>query len=856
MPPIIPHAASRRGRSFVRLFGLLALTGGAAAQAATAPPEAAKARLAEQYGHMPLAFEANQGQTDAQVRFLARGAGYGLFLTADEAVLSLRPGSAAPRRPGALARMETEGGPSAGSAHDRDATRARNAVIRARLLGANPNPRVGGEELQPGRSTYLIGNDPAKWTTNVERYGKVRYEGVYPGIDLVYYGNGQQALEYDFVVAPKADPGRIRLHYEGVEAAKLTKAGDLELKVAGGAVTLHKPVIYQSAGLQRRPVSGRYVVECKGEAVNVAFALGRYDRSQAVVIDPVLVYSTYLGGSSYDDGAGIAIDSAGQAYVTGNTASADFPTQDPLQPALSSTDAYVAKLATDGRSLVYSTYLGGSGGEAGKGIAVDAAGQAHVVGVTSSTDFPTHLPLQAALKGDVDVFVAKLAADGQSLLYSSYLGGSTDDEAAGIALDNGGRAYVTGTTDSTDFPIKSALQPTQADSGIFDDAFVAKIAADGHLIYSTFLGGGDYDFGLAIAADDAGQAYVTGSTSSGDFPTHLPLQPTFGGGRSDAFVAKLAADGRSLVYATYLGGSDDEFGSTGDVGTGIAVDGAGQAYVIGHTQSTDFPTRSPLQAVKANNFDVFVVKLAVDGRSLVYGTYLGGNSVDLGGDIAVDTAGQAYVTGHTESTDFPTRNPLQSGLAGGDDVFVAKLAADGKSLSFSTYLGGSGIDRSSGIAVGDAGRIYVVGTTDSTNFPTQLPLQAANAGGSDAFVAKINPTSSSAGQLRFSAATYTIAEGQGQAVIRVQRSGGSSGAVSISYATSPGTATAGSDYQARSGTLSWASGDASTKSFSIPIVNDTKKESSETVRLTLSSPTGGSSLGSPSSATLTITDND
>ncbi|MGJ0428368.1 SBBP repeat-containing protein [Methylobacter sp.] len=694
----------------------LAFMSDLASAAPTAAP-ALKVQAQSNYGKLPLSFEINQGQTDAQVKFLARGQGYTLFLTPTEAVLSLKKPQA-----------RTKASPT--SVKPSFVSETNGAMLRMQLIGANPSARILGKEALPGRVNYLIGKDPAKWRTKVPTYAKVAYEGVYPGVDLVYYGN-QGQLEYDFVVAPGADPSRVKLAFLGANRIEVNTAGELILHTASGDVRMHKPVLYQEIDGVRKPVDGGYVLK-GGQAVG--FQVAAYDVAHSLTIDPVLVYSTYLGGSEVDTGQSIALDQRGQVYVTGITRSADFPLNNALQPDLGgdSFDAFVAKLTADGRALRYATYLGGSDFDFSSDIAVDKQGQAHVIGVTSSTDFPTNNALQPKYGGgSFDAFVAQLTADGAALRYSTYLGGNEYDDGAGIAIDGWGQASVTGVTISADFPIKNALQ-RDLGGGSFD-AFVAKLTADGRsLRYSTYLGGNADDLGKSIAVDELGQAYLTGETNSVDFPTVNALQPSLGGG-ADAFVAKLTADGRVLRYSTYLGGS--EF----DLGEDIAVDEQGHSFVMGRTFSTNFPTKNPLQPTSGGNEDAFVVKLTTDGRELRYATYLGGNADDLGNSIAVDERGQAYLTGETNSADFPTVNALQLSLGGGADAFVAKLTADGGALRYSTYLGGSGPDLGGEIAVDQGGQVYVTGQTFSVDFPTENAMQPSFGGGSiDAFVAKIS----------------------------------------------------------------------------------------------------------------------
>jgi hypothetical protein len=461
----------------------------------------------------------------------------------------------------------------------------------------------------------------------------------------------------------------------------------------------------------------------------VGFKIAAYDRTRPLVIDPVLVYSTYLGGSFDDRGLGIAVDTAGNCYVTGYTYSTDFPTQDPLYPNnAGDIDAFVTRLNPAGDALIYSTYLGGSNSDYGWGIVVDATGNCYVTGFTASSDFPTQDPLFASNSGSADAFVTSLSPAGDALVYSTYLGGSDYDYGYGIAVDATGNCYVTGFTYSTDFPTQDPL--FASNSGSYD-AFVTSLSPAGDaLIYSTYLGGSSYDKGYGIAVDATGNCYVTGFTDSTDFPTQDPLYPN-NAGDIDAFVTSLSPAGDAFVYSTYLGGGGD------DRGWGIAVDATGNCYVTGYTYSTDFPTQDPLYPNNAGSRDVFVTSLSPAGDALVYSTYLGGSSSDYGSGIAVDTAGNCYVTGFTYSTDFPTQDPLYPNNTGDIDAFVTRLNPAGDALIYSTYLGGSNSDYGWGIAVDATGNCYVTGYTDSTDFPTQDPLYPNNSGSYDAFVTKI-----------------------------------------------------------------------------------------------------------------------
>ncbi|WP_428312727.1 Calx-beta domain-containing protein [Hydrocarboniphaga sp.] len=818
-----------------------------------------KAQLAANYGQLPLGFEANRGQFDAPVRYLAQGQGYRLFLTDDETVLSLR----------------------ARHASSADTT----AVVRSRLLGAQSQSRVLAEQLQPGRSHYFHGKDAARWVHGVEHFGRVRYQQVYPGVDLVYYGT-QGQLEYDFELAPQADPRQIRMRYSGVSGATLSARGELLLHTAGGDVTLKKPEVYQNIGGQRSAVAGRYTYRRHADAVDVAFELGDYDRNRALVIDPVLIYSSYLGGSGNDFASGgtygIAVNAKGELYVIGSTQSANFPTQSPRQPAHAADggtfDVFVSKFAADGQSLVYSTYLGGSGSDQGFGIALNTAGEAYITGSTNSVDFPVSAALYPNRSGNTDpevtasdAFVSRISADGQTLVYSSYLGGSDDDNAQygsdvgySIALDSGGAFYVAGRTSSVhtsnsdpDNPTTAVLFPTTPGavqttpgSGSAADAFVTKFAADGQsLAYSTLLGGSGNELAYAIAVGASQQAYVTGITQSTDFPLQSALQGSSGGG-TDAFVASLAANGQALRYSTYLGGSGT------DTAYAIAVSGAGRAYLTGSTGSANFPTKSALDATIGGSSDAFVSIIAADG-TLDYSSFLGGASSDVGHGIAIDGSGLIDVVGYSSSADFPVKDPVQAASAGGSEAFVSQFAADVSSLVFGTLLGGSSTEQGLGIAVDTLGNIYIAGVTQSlTNFHTQAPFQAASGGGLDAFVAKIGtPVVIAPGSLALSAAAYNVVESAGSVSITVSRSGGSSGAAAVDYATGNGSATAGSDYTAVSGTLNWADGDSADKTIELTIMNDEQLEPDENFTLNLGN-ASGAALGTPASATITITNDD
>jgi len=643
-------------------------------------------------GRRPLRFEPSQGLSDPRVRFVARGPGYRVLLTDAEAVLDLRAdaphgdvAAGAHRLPGTIAggapesttgrepQARASGAAGPRSEPDRPPPAA-FAQLRMRLVGGNPRPRVQG--LDPGADTasYFLGADARLWRPGVRTFGKAEYEQVYAGIDLVYYGN-ERELEYDFTVAPGADPRRIRLRLEGARDLRVDGRGDLVLQTPAGEVRFRAPFVYQEDGGSRREIGGGYVIAGRRE---VGFRVGAYDRTRPLVIDPTLAYAATLGGAFNDQASGVAADAAGNAYVVGTTFSLDFPVAGGFQPTL---------------------------------------------------------------VGGLDAVVSKVSPAG-ALLYSTYLGGSSDDLGLAIAVDATGAAYVTGSTRSTNFPTASPVQGSNA--GGFTDVFVAKISPSGSaLTYSTYVGGTDQEAGTGIAVDGLGSAYVTGYTQSGTFPTTVgAFQTAPGGGTcfgsrpcADAFVVKLSPSGNAYQYATLLGGSGNDNLDVAAAPYGaIAVDASGNAHVTGVTSSLDFPTAGPFQAActtcSTYSPDAFVTKLNGAGAALIFSSYLGGSDSDLGLAIAVDSSGAAFVSG-VAGFDFPTTpGALQTAWGGGLESFVTKVSPDGSSLPYSTYLGGSaGDDRANGIAVDPDGNAYVTGTTDSPDFPTDDALQERGGGG-------------------------------------------------------------------------------------------------------------------------------
>jgi hypothetical protein len=702
------------------------------------------------YGQLPLSFEANAGQFAPYVDFAARGPGYTLFLM-----------------PGAMGLAVRQ--PTSRLAQERRAVSAAGPSLRMSMEGANPEPRAVRLESLPGQVNYFLGSDVTRWRTGIATYSRVGYQDIYPGVDVVYYGN-QGRLEYDFLVAPGADPAAIALVLEGADGLAIASNGDLVVPIGDEHFVMRAPRIYQIVDEQgvaeaRQDVSGGYTLDERGR---VGFEVGAYDRTRPLIIDPVLAYSTYLGGSGADVGYGIAVDRDGYAYVTGTTGSRDFPTVGGSRSGLGGdNDAFVVKLDPSGANLIYATYLGGSGDlEIGYGIAVDTAGRAYVTGLTTSPDFPTVKALQPRLAGFSDAFVTRLSPAGSAIEYSTYLGGDGSEIGQGISVDGVGNTYLTGQTDSRDFPVANAVQPMRAGSAFNTDAFVAKLAPGGDaLIYATYLGGSGDEHPGGIGVDPGGHAYVTGSTLSSDFPTANPLQSRRAGpGTSDAFVAKLAPDGTSLIYSTYLGGSDL------DLGRSIAVDTGGNAYVTGETRSRNIPTATAGPSPNSG-WNAFVAKLDAAGSRFIYATYLGGSGDSGGRGITVDDAGRAHVTGYTGAPDFPIINAPQPAQTGpSDDAFVAKLTPDGFDLIYATRIGGHGNDFGYAIALDPAGRAYITGQTASDDLPVVNPLDRALSGDGDAFVMKIAEVGSEAKPNCALTGTGTIGQGSSRAEITVRDS--------------------------------------------------------------------------------------
>jgi uncharacterized repeat protein (TIGR01451 family) len=734
-----------------------------------------------QIASLPLTFVSNAGQTDASVRFQSHALGGSVFFTPSEVVLALPRATSASASPGLARDLAVR--PRAGASATGGVALT---VLRLRFVGADAQAELAGAGLLPGTANFFRGNDPARWRSHVPMYAAVEYRELYPGIDLRYEGVEGQ-IKGSYSVRPGADPSRIRWIYAGARSTHIDEAGNLLIALppspatgdaaqagaaragAGTFVMERSPVAWQEVGGRRLPVAARYTVAKDG---SIGFALpAGYDRTQPLILDPTLTYSTFLGGGGFDVGYGIAVDAAGAAYVTGSTLSADFPTQGPIDPGCGTdgfcdgfafNDAFVAKLnpsVSGAASLVFSTYLGGSADDTGVRIVVDGTGASYVTGLARA-NFPTTATAYQQTYGGspgADAFFAKLSADGSQLLYSTYLGGSDGDGAWGITLDASNNAYITGQTFSANFPTTVGALDTSCGTDTFcnaaSDAFVAEInpAASGaaSLVFSTYLGGSDVDQGFGVTRDASNNLYITGRTLSTDFPTAgTPFQSSHGGGGYDAFVAKLSSTGTALSYSTYLGGDGYDDGYT------IALGSSNRAYVTGTTSSSNLPTSAtPFQSAFGGGvYDAYLTKVdpaAAGAASLVYSTYLGGNDDDEGYGLAVDAFDVAYLGGFALSTNFPTAGgPFQPLNGGFYDGFVMKVdpAQTGSAgVVYSTFLGGLGTDAAFGVALDSSRNIYVTGQTYSSNsFPTVGAFQSTHGGSSDVFVAKIDNATTSA----------------------------------------------------------------------------------------------------------------
>jgi hypothetical protein len=715
------------------------------------------AQTALNAGNLPLWFEANHGQSDATAAFIAHGHDSEFLMSATSAQIILRKST------------------------------GETATAWMKFAGANPAAQISGDSEFPGQVNYFLGNNPAQWRPGVPTFAKVRVENLYPGVNAVYYGNGRQ-LEYDFDLAPGIDPKTIAIHFDGAEKISVNPQGELVVRLNGSEIVQHQPVVYQNAGATRHEISGGYKLL---DAHTVTFALGGYDHRLPLVIDPILSFSTYFGGNGSDIANAIAVDRNGFIYVAGETLSTIWTNasagafQTNFHGGTITGDAFVAKFDSTGKTNLYFTYLGGSDNEAALGLAVDNSGNAYLTGWTESPDFPiTSNAWFGKISGHIfkpigayptDAFVAELNTNGGALIYSTYLGGNGVDVANAIAVDSSGTAYIAGYTSSTNLPVtagvfQKSLLCTNAFPGPYNfNAFVAEIAPNRtNLNYCSYLGGHNYDQATGIAIDTNGFIYVAGLTASTNFPTTNALAgftllnsatnatPSF-----DAFVSKFQPNFAGLVYSTFLGGTNSDYAS------GIAVDGAGNACVVGTTISTDFPYTTNLLASFGTNLTSFIqtnytgyvlatnsflAQITWNGTNTGLGHSLtfGGYGVDVANGVALDAADNIFIVGTATSMNFPVTpaslfGSLRATNSGGSDVFVTVFKADWSSLLYSSYLGGALNDVGNAIAVDGAGNAYLAGQTFSIDFPSFNAYQPAlnstskSDSTSDAFLTKISP---------------------------------------------------------------------------------------------------------------------
>lgn len=772
------------------LVGMLGALPMFAQQASIAQMPKATSQAAKNFGRLPLTFEANQGQAGGQVKFLSRGRGYTTFLTAGGMVLNLRA-------------SRVEPGSNKSKSPLTNSAQSTNASLQFHLIGANKNPQVVGEDKLPGRVNYFIGKDPTKWNTNLPTYAKVRYKSVYPGIDLVYYGNHQQ-LEYDFALAPGADPRQIQFEIKGASQMALDQQGDLVLNVNGGKLHFQSPVVYQESNGQRVPVTGGYAMK---DSSHIGFQVANFDASKPLVIDPVLVYATYLGGSGDDYPVGVAVDNSGNVYVAGYTDSADFPLATLGSLPTNTDHVFVAKLDATGSNLVYADYIGGNSDDYAVGLVLDSANEVYVTGATQSSNFPVVNAYQSQQPGPYTGFVSRLSADGSALIYSTYLGGNNYDQPAGIAIDGTGEVMVAGYTQSQNFPVANAYQGSAlanqgGNYGTY--GFLTKFSANGSsLVYSTYFAGNTnveeggccwvspFNTVNAIAADASGNAYVTGTTNTYNFPV---TSGSFLAGNTTqqnanvAFVSKFNSGG-GLDYSTYFYDASGYPVST----AAIAVDGSGSAYITGSAYSdSTFPITSksicdPGTYGLACSY-AFVTKFDADASTLTYSTFLGPNNYASPWAIALDANNDAYVLASSSSSSFAEVNGIEA-YDNGDDLLVVEIGPDGGSQLFATYIGGTGDDEPAGVTVDSEGNIYIAAaTTDSNDLPTtQNAFQTVSGGNTDAFLAKIGPASAPAVSLSpYSLQFSAIAVSSTSAAQTVLLRNMGSAALSISSITASG----------------------------------------------------------------------
>ncbi|OGL47626.1 MAG: hypothetical protein A2161_11625 [Candidatus Schekmanbacteria bacterium RBG_13_48_7] len=654
------------------------------------------------YGDIPLYFIPNKGQVDSRIKYYAFTPKYTIWITGSELVFD-----AAARR-------------------QENPEKYNREICVLEFENLNSACEILPDQMTGHRVNFLIGQDESRWQTDILTSRAVLYTNLYDSVDLKIYGNEKQ-IEYDFIVKPGGNVENIGFNYSNVKSTTIDSMGNLVITTNTSQLMHRKPRCYQVINGDIREIDGKYLLKRNNE---YGFSVSDYNKSYPLVIDPiVLAYSTYIGGANVDISNAVDVDSSKSAYITGRTFGTDFSLQNPFQPTYANDmgDGFVSKFNAAGTALVYSTYLGGDGSDICNGIAVDSSGNAIITGTTDSTDFPLKSPFQGVLNGDKDVFVTKLNAAGNNLLYSTYFGGLMIDDGQDIDVDSSGNAYITGTTSSNNFPTRTAYQ------GSFIAAvgmvFLAKFNSTGTPVYSTYFGGTVYDSGYGVAVDSSGNAYITGTANSNNFPTFHAYQLSRVR-RSEAFVTKFNSAGSGLLYSTYLGGS------MADMGIGIAVDNLNNCYITGSTKSVDFPVKTAYQPVAAGNDEGFISGFNASG-DLIYSTYYGGTGNDQGMNLTTDSLGNLFITGFTDSSDFPVIDAYQATYGGGTDAFIVKVSAGTFGLLYSTFLGGSGEEKGYGVAVDGTGDVYITGKTASSNFPVHSAFQATFGNVEDGFLTKL-----------------------------------------------------------------------------------------------------------------------
>lgn len=686
------------------------------------------------FGSVGLYFEENLGQHENEVQFLARGEGYQVLLEARQARIQLLGG----------------------------------AEVQMRLASGNREATMEGRQLLPGPVHYLLGNDPSRWIRNVARYGEVSVEQIYPGIDLVFHSRNQM-LEYDFLVEPGADPSLIEMEFKGSEKIGLDDRGNLNLWAGGEEMQLMAPYVYQEIEGRTRVLAVNFEIRESGK---VGFKVEAYDPDHVLVIDPILVYSSQLGGDRTDVGRSVVVDAAGNAYIAGETGSSDFPAPGLLGESEGFFNSFIAKFSPQGE-LLFSTILGGSRSDGIQAVTLDPDGNLIVTGTTFSADFPIKDAFQAELSGFSDVFLTKISADGTDVLYSTYFGGANwedletsvyGDFYGGLAVDAAGNAYIGGATRSTDFHTMNAFQPekTVPDSQDYD-AFVAKFDASGQLVYSSYLGGTGIDLLRDLALDEVGALYAVGGTESADFPfvnanrTALEgqFERTFRRRLSpEAFLVKVSPDGSTLEYASFIGGNGDDDGAGG-----LFVEAPDRVYVLGHTNSTDFPIDLGLAPAKdqeaskiiyrsdlAGGTDLFITRINTADSEVELSALIGGRGQEVSGRLTMDGSGNLVLTGSSSSFNYPLWMPVQGSRTGGADVIVSSFDPTSGEMNFSSYLGSQATDWGQAVAVA-GGSIFLTGLSGVGSGSRWRPFPLARPGGtsgpvfsSDAFITKLDPS--------------------------------------------------------------------------------------------------------------------